>query len=48
MADIRGAGDAPGGMGQFLMGLIMAVAGGCLPASRVTATGGFRAVKANG
>ncbi len=41
MADIRGAGGTPGGMGQFLMGLVMAVAGGYLLTSRVTVTSGF-------
>lgn len=41
MADIRGAGGTPGGMGEFLMGLAMAVAGGYLLTSRVTVTSGF-------
>lgn len=41
MAEIRGAGGTPGGMGQFLMGLVMAVAGGYLLTSRVTVTSGF-------
>lgn len=41
MADMRGAGGTPGGMGEFLMGLVMAVAGGYLLTSRVTVTSGF-------
>lgn len=41
MADLRGAGGTPGGMGEFLMGLVMAVAGGYLLTSRVTVTSGF-------
>ena len=41
MAELRGAGGTPGGMGEFLMGLVMAVAGGYLLTSRVTVTGGF-------
>lgn len=41
MADRRGAGGTPGGMGEFLMGLVMAVAGGYLLTSRVTVTSGF-------
>ncbi|HEX3127464.1 MAG TPA: hypothetical protein VH394_09045 [Thermoanaerobaculia bacterium] len=41
MAEIRGAGGTPGGMGEFLMGLVMAVAGGYLLTSRVTVTSGF-------
>jgi len=40
MAELRGAGGTPGGMGEFLMGLVMAVAGGYLLTSRVTVTGG--------
>lgn len=40
MAELRGAGGTPGGMGEFLMGLVMAVAGGYLLASRVIVTGG--------
>lgn len=41
MANLRGAGGTPGGMGEFLMGLVMAVAGGYLLTSRVTVTSGF-------
>jgi hypothetical protein len=41
MAEFRGAGGTPGGMGEFLMGLVMAVAGGYLLTSRVTVTSGF-------
>ena len=41
MTEFRGAGGTPGGMGQFLMGLVMAVAGGYLLTSRVTVTSGF-------
>jgi hypothetical protein len=41
MAELRGAGGTPGGMGEFLMGLVMAVAGGYLLTSRVTVTSGF-------
>jgi predicted membrane channel-forming protein YqfA (hemolysin III family) len=37
----RGAGGTPGGMGEFLIGLVMAVAGGYMLTSRVTVTGGF-------
>jgi hypothetical protein len=41
MAELRGAGGTPGGMGEFLMGLVMAVAGGYLLTSRVTVTSGW-------
>ena len=41
MAELRGAGGTPGGMGEFLMGLVMAVAGGYLLTSQVTVTSGF-------
>ena len=41
MAELRGAGGTPGGIGEFLMGLVMAVAGGYLLTSRVTVTSGF-------
>lgn len=41
MAELRGAGGTPGGVGEFLMGLVMAVAGGYLLTSRVTVTGGW-------
>ncbi len=37
----RGAGGTPGGMGEFLIGLVMAVAGGYLLTSRVVVTSGF-------
>jgi len=36
-----GAGGTPGGMGEFLVGLVMAVAGGYLLTNQVTVTGGF-------
>lgn len=41
MAELRGAGGTPGGMGEFVIGLVMAVAGGYLLTSRVTVTSGF-------
>lgn len=41
MAELRGAGGTPGGVGEFLMGLVMAVAGGYLLTSQVTVTSGF-------
>ncbi|MES1243836.1 MAG: hypothetical protein ABUT39_19680 [Acidobacteriota bacterium] len=41
MAELRGAGGTPGGMSEFLIGLVMAVAGGYLLTSRVTVTSGF-------
>lgn len=41
MAELRGAGGTPGGMGEFLIGLVMAVAGGYLLTSQVTVTSGF-------
>lgn len=37
----RGAGGTPGGLGEFLMGLVMALAGGYMLASRVTVTSGY-------
>ncbi len=37
----RGAGGTPGGVGEFLLGLAMAVAGAYILTSRVTVTGGF-------
>lgn len=37
----RGAGGTPGGLGEFLMGLVMAVAGGYMLTSRVTVTSGY-------
>jgi hypothetical protein len=36
-----GAGGTPGGMGEFLIGLVMAVAGGYLLTQQVTVTGGW-------
>jgi hypothetical protein len=39
--DIRGAGGTPGGVGEFLLGLGMAVAGAYMLTSRVTVTSGF-------
>jgi predicted membrane channel-forming protein YqfA (hemolysin III family) len=36
----RGAGGTPGGVGQFLVGLIMAVAGGYLLTNQVVVTSG--------
>jgi hypothetical protein len=36
-----GAGGTPGGLGEFLIGLVMAVAGGYLLTSQVTVTGGW-------
>lgn len=41
MSEIRGAGGTPGGMGQFLIGLVMAVAGGYLITSNVIVHSGF-------
>jgi hypothetical protein len=38
---MKGAGGTPGGMGQFLGGLVMAVAGGWLLTNQVTVTSGF-------
>lgn len=40
MTERRGAGGTPGGMGEFLIGLVMAIAGGYLLASQVTVTSG--------
>src|ERR687884_2299856 len=37
----RGAGGTPGGVGEFLIGLAMAVAGAYLLTQRVTVTSGF-------
>jgi hypothetical protein len=36
-----GAGGTPGGIGEFLVGLVMAVGGGYLLTNQVTVTGGF-------
>ena len=41
MAEFRGAGGTPGGVGEFLIGLVLAVAGGYLLTSRVIVTGGM-------
>ena len=38
---VRGAGGTPGGVGEFLLGLGMAVAGAYMLTSRVTVSGGF-------
>jgi hypothetical protein len=38
---MKGAGGTPGGVGQFLIGFVMAVAGGYLLTERVTVTTGF-------
>jgi uncharacterized protein len=37
----RGAGGTPGGVGQFLLGLAMAVAGAYILTNRVTVSGGY-------
>src|ERR1700755_1262459 len=37
----RGAGGTPGGIGEFLLGLGMAVAGGYMLTERVTVTSGY-------
>lgn len=39
--DLRGAGGTPGGLGEFLAGLAMAVAGAYLLTTRVTVTSGY-------
>jgi uncharacterized protein len=41
MNEIRGAGGTEGGLGMFLMGFVMAVAGGYLLTNQVTVTGGY-------
>jgi uncharacterized protein len=38
---MKGAGGTPGGVGQFFLGLMMAVAGGWLLTNQVTVTSGF-------
>jgi uncharacterized protein len=38
---VRGAGGTPGGVGEFLTGLAMAVAGAYMLTERVTVTSGF-------
>jgi hypothetical protein len=40
-ARFRGAGGTPGGLGEFLIGFVMACAGGYLLTQQVTVTGGF-------
>ena len=40
MSEIRGAGGTPGGLGEFFIGLVMAVAGGWLLANQVMVTSG--------
>ena len=40
-ARFRGAGGTPGGLGEFLIGLAMAIAGGYLLTQQVTVTSGF-------
>jgi hypothetical protein len=40
---MKGAGGTAGGMGQFFVGLVMAVAGGYLLTNQVTVTSGFAA-----
>jgi len=37
---VRGAGGTPGGVGQFLIGFVMTVAGGYLLTNQVTVAGG--------
>ena len=41
MDDFRGAGGTEGGVGMFVLGLLMAVAGGYLLTSQVTVTSGY-------
>ena len=41
MADLRNPGGTPGGLGEFLIGLAMAAAGGYMLTSRVSVTTGF-------
>lgn len=41
MSDFRGAGGTEGGVGTFLFGFVMAVAGGWLLTNQVTVTSGF-------
>jgi hypothetical protein len=41
MADLRNPGGTPGGLGEFLIGLAMAVAGGYMLTTRVSVTTGF-------
>jgi hypothetical protein len=39
--DLRGAGGTPGGLGEFLVGFAMAVAGGYLLTTQVTVVSGY-------
>lgn len=41
---LRGAGGTPGGLGEFLLGLVMAIAGAYLITNRVTVATGFWSV----
>jgi hypothetical protein len=41
MASVRNPGGTPGGLGEFLIGVAMAVAGGYMLTSHVTVTSGF-------
>ena len=41
MSDFRGAGGTEGGVGMFLLGFVMAVAGGYLLTNQVTVTSGY-------
>ena len=41
MAEVRGAGGTPGGLAEFLIGLVMAVGGAYMLTSRVTVHGGY-------
>jgi len=41
MSELRGAGGTEGGLGLFLLGFVMAIAGGYLLTSQVTVTSGF-------
>ncbi|MFL6193279.1 MAG: hypothetical protein ACJ75H_03855 [Thermoanaerobaculia bacterium] len=43
-ARFRGAGGTPGGLGEFLIGLAMAAAGGYLLTQQVTVTSGYWSV----
>jgi hypothetical protein len=41
MNELRGAGGTEGGLGTFLIGFVMAIAGGYLLTNQVTVTSGF-------
>ena len=41
MNELRGAGGTEGGLGVFLLGFVMAIAGGYLLTNQVTVTSGF-------